>query len=142
LRPFLKWDKNEIVFKIKNSKSSITSYLYFWDHSERIVCSDVDGTVTKSDIGGHLLPRLGIDWAHEGIASLYTHIKQNGYKLLYLSSRSIGLKGATGEYLAGIKQGQFVMPEGLLLVSPERTAKSMWREVIIKKPHLFKIECL
>lgn len=34
------------------------------------------------------------------------------------------------------------MPEGPLLVSPDRTAKSIFREVIIKKPHLFKISCL
>ena len=34
------------------------------------------------------------------------------------------------------------MPEGPLLVSPERTAKSIFVEVIVKKPHLFKIATL
>jgi phosphatidate phosphatase LPIN len=34
------------------------------------------------------------------------------------------------------------MPDGPLLLSPDRMMKSMYREVIIKKPHLFKIKCL
>ncbi len=41
--------------------------------------SDIDGTVTKSDMFGHILPRIGIEWAHSGIANLYTNILKNGY---------------------------------------------------------------
>jgi len=54
------------------------------------VISDIDGTVTKSDMLGHLFPRFGIEWAHSGIANLYSNIYKNGYKMLYLSSRPIG----------------------------------------------------
>jgi phosphatidate phosphatase LPIN len=76
LRKYFKPGKNEICFQVKqNPDAIITGNLYFWDYTERIVISDVDGTVTKSDIGGHLLPRLGIsDWAHGGIAKLYSDI--------------------------------------------------------------------
>ncbi len=64
MKKYLKPGKNEIVFQVKGSEASITSNLYYWDYTEKIVISDVDGTVTKSDIGGHLLPRLGIsDWS-------------------------------------------------------------------------------
>lgn len=34
------------------------------------------------------------------------------------------------------------MPDGPLLLSPERFAKSIFVEVVIKKPHIFKIDCL
>ena len=34
------------------------------------------------------------------------------------------------------------MPDGPLLISPDRSATSFYREIIIKKPHLFKIKCL
>jgi phosphatidate phosphatase LPIN len=34
------------------------------------------------------------------------------------------------------------MPDGPLLLSPDRMATSFYREVIIKKPHLFKIAYL
>lgn len=120
------------------------SSIYLWDYNEKIVISDVDGTVTKSDVGGHVLPRLGIsDWAHDGIAKLYTDIRSNGYKIVYLSSRAIGYAEATKDYLKRIVQENVnKMPDGPLLLSPDRTAKSIYREVIIKRPDLFKVECL
>lgn len=37
---------------------------------------------------------------------------------------------------------KYTMPDGPLLLSPDRMAKSMYREVIMKMPHLFKIKCL
>jgi phosphatidate phosphatase LPIN len=64
----------------------------------------VDGTVTKSDLGGHVLPRLGLgDWAHDGIAKLFTNIDKNGYKIIYLSARPIGFSTDTKQYLLNIK---------------------------------------
>lgn len=44
----------------------------------------------RSDVLGHILPIVGKDWAQSGVAQLFTKIKNNGYKLLYLSSRAIG----------------------------------------------------
>jgi phosphatidate phosphatase PAH1 len=80
------------------------------------------------------LPKLGIsDWAHDGIAKLYSDIVHNGYKIVYLSSRPIGYSGSTKEYLRGIKQEKkYTMPDGPLLLNPERLAKSFYMEVIIK----------
>ena len=34
------------------------------------------------------------------------------------------------------------MPDGPLLLSPDRLIKSFYREVIIRQPHIFKINCL
>jgi phosphatidate phosphatase LPIN len=51
---------------------------------------------------GQVLPRLGQDWSHKGIAKLYTAIKKNGYELLYLTSRPIGLADMTRDYIKGI----------------------------------------
>jgi phosphatidate phosphatase LPIN len=42
-----------------------------WDYTTKIVISDIDGTVTKSDVGGHVMPRFGKDWSHESICELY-----------------------------------------------------------------------
>ena len=61
-----------------------------WNYDTKIIISDVDGTVTKSDMLGHVLPRLGRDWTHLGIAKFYSVIKKNGYEFLYLTSRPIG----------------------------------------------------
>lgn len=51
-------------------------YLYKW--TERLVISDIDGTITKSDVLGHVIPAIGGQWAHAGVAELYTRIKENG----------------------------------------------------------------
>lgn len=88
----LKYGQNKVEYRIKgDSNKVIQGHIYLWDYTESIVISDVDGTVTKSDALGHFLPRMGLsDWAHDDIASLYTNISKNGYKILYLSSRPIG----------------------------------------------------
>ena len=41
----------------------------------QVVVSDVDGTITKSDILGHIMYYVGRDWTHLGVANLYTSIK-------------------------------------------------------------------
>ena len=50
-----------------------------WDYRTKVVISDVDGTITRSDVMGHVMPRFGNDWSHEGIADLFTKISANGY---------------------------------------------------------------
>lgn len=55
----------------------------------RLVISDVDGTITRSDLLGHVLPRVGFDWSHPGINRFFSHIEKNGYHILFLSSRAI-----------------------------------------------------
>ena len=42
---------------------------------------------------------VGKDWSHAGVASLYTNITNNGYKIVYLTSRAIGQARSTKEYL-------------------------------------------
>jgi phosphatidate phosphatase LPIN len=51
------------------------------------VVSDVDGTITRSDLLGHVLPTLGVDWSHPGITQLFHNIARNGYQIMFLSSR-------------------------------------------------------
>ena len=76
-----------------------------WHHDEKIIISDVDGTVTKSDVLGHILPRIGMsDWAHTGIAELYSNVRQNGYQMLYLSARPVGFADQTRKYIRSIHQ--------------------------------------
>jgi phosphatidate phosphatase LPIN len=40
-----------------------------------VVISDVDGTITKSDLLGHIAPAFGIQWAQKGVAQLLTRIQ-------------------------------------------------------------------
>ena len=57
----------------------------------KVVISDIDGTITKSDVLGHILPVIGRDWAQSGVAQLFSKIRANGYHIMYLSARYEGI---------------------------------------------------
>lgn len=72
---------------------------------------------------------IGRDWTHLGVAKLYTDICRNGYKVLYLTSRAIGQADSTRDYLKGIKQNDYQLPEGPVIMSPDRLMASLHRWV-------------
>lgn len=85
--------------------------------------------VNRSDALGHVFTMIGRDWTHMGVAKLYTDICRNGYKILYLTSRAIGQADSTREYLKGIKQNDYQLPEGPVIMSPDRLMASLHRYV-------------
>nr|XP_054761156.1 phosphatidate phosphatase LPIN2-like [Lytechinus pictus] len=116
--------------------------IYYWNYNTKIIISDIDGTITKSDVFGQILPVLGKDWTHIGVAQLYSNIKLNGYSFLYLSSRAIGQARLTKGYLNSIQQDKASLPDGPLLLNPSSLFQAFHSEVIIRKPEEFKIKCL
>ena len=50
--------------------------IYLWKSTDKIVVSDIDGTVTKSDVVGHISNVLYIDYTHKGIHNLYHQIEK------------------------------------------------------------------
>ena len=90
--------ENVLIFSVKSRRgkvSTLTCKCYLWEPECKIVISDVDGTITRSDVMGHIMPVLGKDWSQEGVVSLYNKIQNNGYKMVYLSSRPIGQSSQT-----------------------------------------------
>jgi len=141
----LKPGQNEICFVCRTSSSGIQtlkSFIYLWPHNSKIVISDVDGTITRSDVLGQVLPIIGGDWTHEGVAELFTKITKQGYKILYLTSRAIGQSSMTKKYLDSLIQEKKSLPPGPLIMSPDGVFTSLKREVIERKPHLLKIPVL
>ncbi|KAF8622140.1 hypothetical protein AX15_007266 [Amanita polypyramis BW_CC] len=139
----LKPGTNTITFSLSASGViACTARIFVWEHTDQIVISDIDGTITKSDGLGHVFAMIGRDWTHLGVAKLYTDITRNGYKILYLTSRAIGQADATRYYLKGIKQNDYQLPEGPVVMSPDRLMASLHREVIMRKPEVFKMACL
>jgi phosphatidate phosphatase LPIN len=141
----LKKGANEIQFSVTTAYQGTTRclcHVYLWHHSDKIVISDIDGTITKSDVLGHVFPMIGRDWAQSGVASLFTKIVNNGYHIVYLSARAIGQAAITKDYLASIKQGEVNLPDGPIFLNPTSLVNAFHREVIEKKPEEFKIACL
>lgn len=142
----LKPGENKATFTVTSKMqgvSTIQCHIFLWNHDDQVVISDVDGTITRSDLLGHAANLVGRDWTHDGVASLYTSIAKNGYKMMYLTSRSISHAPLTREYIVGLKQdGGVQLPRGPILFSPQNFFMSIHREVIARNPQEFKVACL
>jgi len=141
----LKKGMNTISFSVTSSYSGVatcTARIFLWDSSFQIVVSDIDGTITKSDALGHVFNMIGRDWTHLGVAKLYTDVARNGYHMMYLTSRAIGQADTTRDYLKNINQNGYRLPDGPVIMSPDRLIASLHREVILRKPEVFKMACL
>lgn len=136
----LKPGVNSMSFTVNRATCHAT--LYYWRHDVPIVISDIDGTITKSDVLGHVLNTIGRDWTHQGVAKLYTDIASNGYNFLYLTSRSVGQADTTRNYLSSVVQEGYKLPKGPVILSPDRTIAALRREVYLRKPEIFKMACL
>ncbi|KAM0065553.1 putative phosphatidate phosphatase [Helianthus debilis subsp. tardiflorus] len=120
----------------------VDAHIYLWKWNARIVISDVDGTITKSDVLGQFMPLVGRDWSQSGVAQLFSAIKENGYQLLFLSARAIVQAYITRNFLINLKQDGKALPNGPVVISPDGLFPSLYREVIRRAPHEFKIACL
>eukprot|EP00252_Welwitschia_mirabilis_P022587 TRINITY_DN6150_c0_g1_i1.p1 TRINITY_DN6150_c0_g1~~TRINITY_DN6150_c0_g1_i1.p1 ORF type:complete len:184 (-),score=41.85 TRINITY_DN6150_c0_g1_i1:451-1002(-) len=88
------------------------------------------------------MPLVGKDWTQSGVAHLFSAIKENGYQLLFLSARAIGQAYLTRQFLVNVKQDGKSLPDGPVVMSPDGLFPSLYREVIRRTPHEFKISCL
>jgi len=144
--PLLRSGQNRLDFSVTSrlqGTQTLTCALYLWPPDSKIVVSDIDGTITRSDILGNLFPVVGMDWSHPGIAQLLTKIDRNGYRVMYLTSRAIGQANLTRAYIKALRQtGGASLPHGPLIMSPDRLVKSLKREVIYRRPQEFKILAL
>lgn len=141
----LKEGKNVVTFTFSTAmlgEQKVEARIFLWKWNARIVISDVDGTITKSDVLGQFMPLMGIDWSQTGVTHLFSAIKENGYQLLFLSARSISQAYHTRQFLFNLKQDGKALPEGPVLISPDGLFPSLYREVIRRAPHEFKIACL
>ncbi|KAF9435639.1 hypothetical protein BGZ76_005842 [Entomortierella beljakovae] len=141
----LKKGANTVSFSVTSAyqgTATCVAKIFLWDHDSRVVISDIDGTITKSDALGHIFAMAGRDWTHLGVAKLFTDIRSNGYHILYLTSRAIGQADYTRKYLQKVEQNSYQLPDGPVIMSPDRLFSAFHREVIIRKPEVFKMACL
>ena len=141
----LKDGQNSVTFSFSTrvlGTQQVDAHIYLWKWNARIVISDVDGTITKSDVLGQFMPLVGKDWTQSGVARLFSAIKENGYQLLFLSARAIVQAYLTRNFLLNLKQDGKTLPNGPVVISPDGLFPSLFREVIRRAPHEFKIACL
>jgi len=134
---------NEINFKIATAYQGtrvLTSNIFLWKSTDKVVISDVDGTVTKSDLLGHFLPLLGKQWYQDSVSRLYKKIEENGYKILYISMRPVGYSKITKKQLTSVKINETQLPHGPLILCPLTFLSSMKVEIVFKAADIMKGE--
>jgi len=137
---------NPVQYKVTTKGGSVVlagGVIHLLNSTDRLVVTDIDGTVTKSNVRGFLLPALGIsDWKHQGIVELYRRISDQGYTLMFLSNRAIGQSDMTREYIASLREGPHSMPLGPVFLQVESVLGALETELIQGQPEVNKIAAL
>jgi phosphatidate phosphatase PAH1 len=126
----LKEGINHIKYTAQGKKTKVLlARVFLWKETDKIVVSDIDGTLTKSDLMGHLCYAVGKDWSRSGVSSCYTSIASRNYKILYLTSRSVNQIESTTKLIQNMQQGGLGLPIGPLILSNSGMFRSLVREL-------------
>ena len=104
---------NEGRFVVENLNIDIPFNVFKFEQNTKFVLTDVDGTITESDIKGHVFPYFGFNADHDFVVELFHKINQNGYQMIYLTARSIAQDIDTRDYLFEVskKKGSYFFLE-------------------------------
>lgn len=136
--PLLKAGKNKIEFCVRSSfqgERRVEAHLYVLNANAKLVVSNIDGTISKP---GGLTQLMSSPQSHQGVASLFANIDKNGYQIIYLTTRAIGQKDITKAYLQGVCEGSSTLPDGPVLLSPNRLVESNTRKKNVEESFDFK----
>ncbi|OQR99514.1 lipin [Thraustotheca clavata] len=99
--------------------------LYVWQPNDFAVIVDLDGTITISDVEGHIRTlRLGqYDYMHMGSCDFFTKLQSIGARILYLTARPLNWAGGSRIHIREARQENIGLPLG---------------PVVHKNPHIFK----
>lgn len=141
--------ENELVYtlmKEDGTRKVMNATIYYVRNVDKLIISDIDGTITRSDMRGHIFNAIGRDWSQVGVTKIYTELRKRGYHFLYLTSRSIEAAQGTREYIRSLRQVvdgvEYALPMGPVFTSAFRFFKAVNNELIKKVPQEFKIACL
>ncbi|CBN80070.1 conserved unknown protein [Ectocarpus siliculosus] len=121
-------------------------FAFVWDVNTPMIVVDIDGTITRSDVSGLMMtlsPGLVTNHTHEGICSLLARmVDEAGAQVVYLTSRPISLAAKTRTFLASTEQEGKRLPLGPLQCCLEKVSGVLWRELVSKNMHDYKITAL
>ena len=105
----LKIGRNDVQYQVDSKMrgtQTLTSRVFLVKSTTKLVISDIDGTITKSNVKGQIAGFLGRDFTHDGIARFYSKLADEGHQFIYLTSRPITSNHGTRQYLDSIKQDE------------------------------------
>jgi len=133
-----------IVYPDIGKPVTVECEIFLVEDNKKIVITDIDGTITKSNVPGIILPVLGLsDWKHSGVVELYNRITQQGYLVLYLTNRAIGQSIMTRNYLYSLRENGNPLPKGPLFLQVDSVLAAFQTEVFSGgHPEMNKIAAL
>jgi len=90
---------NQSYFIVNELNIRIPFSVYVFSQDDKVVVSDIDGTITKSDTRGFFGGALGYKVYHENVDTFLRGLNENGYKILYLTARTLRYMSYTKNYL-------------------------------------------
>jgi phosphatidate phosphatase PAH1 len=96
------------------------AWVHLWGAHDRVVVSDIDGTMTRSDVIGYIdtVQLRKYDYTHAGICRLYSHLAAtHEVRFVYLTSRPISMLEPTRAYIEGCRQQGQALPPGPIFTS-------------------------
>ena len=112
--------RNEARFSIEDLKINIYFSIFLFPSDSKFVLSDIDGTITRSDVLGFVGGKFGLDVHHLDVVRFLHNANRNGYQVLYLTARPVAFDEGTREYLfdnLNNSDGGYHLPYGPLFMS-------------------------
>merc|ERR1719341_2175597 len=117
--------QNQAAYYVPDLLGKVIFFSIFLVHKDdKLVVTDVDGTITREDVLGFVLPSVvGITHHQPGVVRLLSEISQRGYQVVYLTARSMALHEYTRHYIfnqlqevGGSSGPRFSLPDGPVIV--------------------------
>lgn len=144
LKAFLKPGRNNMRYLLLDDQRIIGvayAYIFLLKHNDTISISDIDGTITKSNMRGVLgtiVTRQYERVCHVGICHLLSGLSSSS-QVVYVTSRPISLASQTRHFLSNLRQGNETLPQGPLLGFDEGNMSQLFMmETISKTTQKFK----
>lgn len=143
LKAFLKPGRNPVKYLLLNEQRVVgvaQANIFLWKHSDSIVVSDIDGTITRSNARGILGTIMTQQYGkvcHVGICNILSRLSSSS-QVVYVTSRPLALANQTRQFLSNLKQGNETLPHGPLLGFGGNFPQLLMMELVSKTTQRFK----
>ena len=121
----LNFGLNKASFVVKKLDVEIPFSIFLYNQETKLVLTDIDGTITTSDVRGYLGAQLGYDVHHDGVIEFLHKVAKQGYVIIYLTARPIALDLETRKYLFDdLQNDEHKLPRHPLFLTPAVMSKA------------------
>lgn len=156
--------RNAVRYQLSGNRAlfDIHACIYLWEHTDKVVVCDIDGTVTRSDFLGYSAHLMGYEYTHDGVTDVLNYLHEAGYRILFLTARPITVADRTRDLLQTVgatarddKSQSFArllglhtsdtvlaLPPGALITTSERWIPAIALSLSSDGPQKFKTSVL